>query len=38
MVRTERESERSRREVADLLMLPRPPKSLQKGTGFSEKM
>ena len=34
---TEQESERRRREMADLLVLPRPAKSLQNGTGFSEK-
>ena len=32
--RTGRESDR-RREVADLLVLPRPAKSMQNGTGFS---
>ena len=36
MARIERESDR-RREVADLLMLPRPAKSLQIGPGFSGK-
>ena len=36
MVRTERESER-RREMADLLLLPRPAESLQNGTSFSGK-
>ena len=37
MVRTERESDKRRREVADLLVLPRPAKSVQNGAGFSEK-
>ena len=37
MVRIERESDRRRREVADLLVLPRPEKGLQNGTGFSGK-
>ena len=35
--RTERESDRRRKEVADLLVLPRPAKSLQDGAGFSRK-
>ena len=35
--KTEQESERRRREMADLLVLPRPAKSLENGTGFSEK-
>ena len=35
--RTERESDRRRREVADLVVLPRPTKSLQNGAGFSGK-
>ena len=34
VVRTERESD-NRREVADLLVLPRPAKSVQNGAGFS---
>ena len=35
--RTEwRESDRRRREMADLLVLPRPAKSVQNGAGFSE--
>ena len=34
MARTEREAD-SRREMADLLVLPRPAKSLQNGAGFS---
>ena len=34
---TERESNSRRREVADLLVLPRPAKTLQNGAGFSEK-
>ena len=38
MARTERESDRRRkREMADLLVLPRPAKSLQNGAGFSGK-
>ena len=37
MARTERESDRRRREVADLLLLPRPAKNLQNGAVFSEK-
>ena len=35
MVRTERESNRRRREVEDLLVFPRPGKSMQNGAGFS---
>ena len=35
MVRTERESERSKREIADILVLPRSAKSLQRGPGFT---
>ena len=38
MARTEREEERMRSEVADLLVLPRPAKSLQNGAGFSGKI
>ena len=37
MARTERESDRMRREMADLLVLPRPVRSLQNGAGFSRK-
>ena len=37
MVRTERESDRRRSEMAGLLVLPRPAKSVQIGAGFSEK-
>ena len=39
MVDTEQESDRRRREekLADLLVLPRPAKSLQNGTGFSRE-
>ena len=37
MARTERESDRRRREVAGLLVLPRPAKSVQNGTGISGK-
>ena len=36
MARTERESDR-RREKADLLMLPKPAKSVQNDIGFSGK-
>ena len=35
--RTERESDRWRRKMADLLVLPKPAKSMQNGTGFSGK-
>ena len=35
MARTERESDRRRREMADLLVLPRPAKSVQNGGSFS---
>ena len=37
MVRTERESDRRTREVANLLVLPTPAKSLQNGADFSGK-
>ena len=37
MARTERESDR-KREVADLLVLPRQPKSLQNDASSSEKL
>ena len=37
MARRERESDKRRREVADLLVLPRPVKSVQNGAGFSGK-
>ena len=37
VARTERESDSRRREVEDLLVLPRPSKSVQNGTGFSGK-
>ena len=37
-MRTEQESDRRRREVVDLLVLPRPAKSLQNGAGFSGKL
>ena len=38
MARTEQESDsRKRGKMADLLVLPRPAKSVQKGTGFSGK-
>ena len=38
MARTEQESDRRKREVAGLLMLPRPAKSLRNGAGFSGKL
>ena len=38
MLRTEQASERRRREIADLLVLPRPAKSLQNDVGFSGKL
>ena len=37
MARTEQESDRRRREVADLLVLPRPAKSMQNGEVFRQK-
>ena len=37
MAKTERESERRKREAADLLVLPRPAKNVQNRAGFSEK-
>ena len=39
VARTERElgRGRKRKEVVDLLVLPRPAKSLQDGAGFSRK-
>ena len=37
VARTERESDRKRREVADLSVLPRPAKSVQNGARFSGK-
>ena len=37
MAKTERDSERKRREEADLLALPEPAESLQKGVVFSGK-
>ena len=37
MARTKRESDRMRKEVADLLVLPRSAKSLQNGVIFSGK-
>ena len=37
VVKTERESDRKRIEVAGLLVLPRPAKSVQNGAGFSGK-
>ena len=36
--RTERDSDRRRREVGDLLVLPRPAKSVQNGAGFSKNL
>ena len=38
MVKTERESDKRRREVADLLVLPRPAKSAQNGQASAEKL
>ena len=38
MARAERESDRRRREMADLMVLPRPAKSLKNCAGFSEKL
>ena len=38
MVKTERESDKRRREVADLLVLPRPAKSAQNGQASTEKL
>ena len=35
--RTERESDRRKREVEDLLVLPRPTKSVKNSAGFSGK-
>ena len=37
VARTERESDRRTKEMADLLVLLRPAKSLQNGAGFSGK-
>ena len=37
MARIERKSDKRRKEVAGLLVLPRPAKSLQNGAGFSGK-
>ena len=37
MVTTERESDSKRREMADLLVLPRPAKGVQNGAGCSRK-
>ena len=37
MARTEGESDTRRREMADFMILPRPAKCVQKGTGFSRK-
>ena len=37
VLRTERELDRRRKEVAGLLVLPTPAKSLQNGAGFSGK-
>ena len=34
MVRSERESDRRRKEAADLLLLPKPAKSVQNGADF----
>ena len=35
MARTERESDNRRREMADLLVLPRPAEGVQDGASFS---
>ena len=37
MARIERESDKRRKEVEDLLVLPRPAKSVQNAAGFSGK-
>ena len=37
MARIEQESDNKRREMADLLVLPRPAKSVQNGAGISGK-
>ena len=37
MSRKEREPERIKREMRELLVLPRPAKCLQNGAGFSGK-
>ena len=37
MPRTERESDNRRREIANLLVLPRPAKNMQNSAGFSGK-
>ena len=37
MARTERESDRRKRKMADFMVLPRPRKSVQNGAGFSGK-
>ena len=37
VARTERESDSRKRKMADLLVLPRPAKSMQNGAGFSGK-
>ena len=38
MARIEQESERKRRKVVDLLVLPKPAESLQNGAGFCGKL
>ena len=38
VARTERESDRKRREVADLSVLPRPAKSIRMAHGSAEKL
>ena len=38
MARTERESDRRRREMADFMVLLRPAQSVQNGAGFSGKL
>ena len=37
MVRTEQKSDNKRREVADLLVLPRSAKRMQNDTGFNRE-
>ena len=38
MARTNQELERRRKEAADLLVLPRPAKSMQNGQASAEKL
>ena len=37
MLRTERESDSRKKEMADVLVLPRPAKSVQNGAGYSRE-